>query len=82
MKTGYSSKNMKSFDIQHTVTLPVEGVVSQVWHGVLGKALEYCQGDFALAFQAYQAKRYLRTDRKSTRLNSSHVSQSRMPSSA
>ncbi len=30
---------------------------------VLGKALEYCQGDFALAFQAYQAKRYLRTAR-------------------
>ena len=34
MKTGYSSKNMKSFDIQHTVTLPVEGVSSQVWNGV------------------------------------------------
>ena len=30
---------------------------------VLGKALEYCQGDFTLAFQAYQAKRYLRTAR-------------------
>ncbi len=30
---------------------------------VLGKALEHCQGDFALAFQAYQAKRYLRTAR-------------------
>jgi 3-hydroxybenzoate 6-monooxygenase len=30
---------------------------------VLGKALEHCQGDFAQAFQAYQAKRYLRTAR-------------------
>jgi 3-hydroxybenzoate 6-monooxygenase len=30
---------------------------------VLGKAIEHCQGDFAQAFQAYQAKRYLRTAR-------------------
>ena len=30
---------------------------------VLGKALEHCQGNFAEAFQKYQAKRYLRTAR-------------------
>jgi 3-hydroxybenzoate 6-monooxygenase len=30
---------------------------------VLGKALEHCQGNFADAFQKYQAKRYLRTAR-------------------
>ena len=34
------------------------------------------------ALRLAQAARLLRVDRKSTRLNSSHVSESRMPSSA
>ena len=44
--------NMKYFDIQHTVTLPVEGV-SQVWNGVATDSdiLSYIADTLLISFQ-------------------------------
>ena len=44
---------MKYFDIQHTVTLPVEGVVSQVWNGVAtdNDILSYIADTLLISFQ-------------------------------
>ena len=44
--------NMKSFDIQHTVTLPVEGV-SKVWNGMANDndILSYIADTLLISFQ-------------------------------
>ena len=44
---------MKSFDIQYTVTLPAEGVVSQVWNGVAtdNDILSYIADTLLISFQ-------------------------------
>ena len=42
-----------TFDIQHTVTLPAEGVVSQVWNGVAtdNDILSYIADTLLISFQ-------------------------------
>ena len=47
-------------------------------HRIDGPAIEYANGDKSW----YQNGKLHRLDRKSTRLNSSHIQKSRMPSSA
>ena len=51
--------NMKSFDIQHTVTLPVEGI-SQVWTGVAtdNDILSYIADTLLISFQDKKSLSY------------------------
>ena len=58
-------------------TLPPGAIIGIVGGGQLGRMLA-----LAAARLGYQCHVYSPEDRKSTRLNSSHMSESRMPSSA
>ena len=72
--------------VEHPVTELITGIdlVEQMIRVVAGEQLALTQADVTLKGWAVESRVYAEdpTDRKSTRLNSSHVSESRMPSSA
>ena len=73
-KTGPSARNQ-----QYTpLNVPLEQVLMQIKDGPSLKWPEKMKGDP----NKRNRNKYCRLDRKSTRLNSSHVLRSRMPSSA
>ena len=93
MNTGKSIKTTDDIDIRcrinsseehtwHTTNSQLNLVVYLLFNLLIswGKRQDILDQKFANLFQEY--KKLVERDRKSTRLNSSHITRSRMPSSA